>query len=384
MIPFPINLQKKLEARIVKNALRSLAISDRKKVDFYSNDYLGFAKSNSLKLLSKQILGSEIDNIGATGSRLLSGDSPLYHAVEEQIANNHKQPKALLFNSGYNANIGFFSCVPQRGDIVLYDEYIHASIRDGLQMSSAKSYKFSHNSLNDIQEKLERYKHEYLGEIYVVSESVFSMDGDSPDIVAMAKLCLEHKVHLVIDEAHALGVFGNKGEGLVSKLGLQDQVFAQIVTFGKGLGCHGAAILGSENLYSYLINFARSLIYTTAIPPHAVATISAGYQLLTKQSSFYSNQLELRKNIEYFKKTVAKLQMEKLFIASDSAIHSCIISGNDQVKETAHTIQDMGYEVKPILSPTVPLGQERLRFCLHSYNTKKEIEGVLQLLSSIV
>ncbi len=381
---FPKKLQKKLEVRIANNALRSLPVNNHNHVDFYSNDYLGFAKNESIKILSEAILSQEQFTLGATGSRLLSGNAPLYHHVENQIATFHQQPKALLFNSGYNANIGFFSCVPQRGDIVLYDEYIHASIRDGLQMSLAKSYKFSHNSLLDIEGKVKRYKENHQGEIYVVTESVFSMDGDSPDLVAFANFCAENKVYLVVDEAHSLGVFGANGEGLVSKLKLQEKVFAQIVTFGKGLGCHGAAILGSDELYSYLVNFARSLIYTTAIPPHAVATISAGYQWLKKQSSFYTNQLELLQNIDFFKKQLSKLRLDTKFIKSDSAIHCCIISGNEKVKQIAFKIQDSGFEVKPILSPTVPFGQERLRFCLHSYNTQEEIEQVLELVVKLI
>ncbi len=383
-IRFPEKLHKKLQTRVKNNALRSLAINNTSKVDFYSNDYLGFAKNESIKALADKILSQEQFTLGATGSRLLSGNAPLYHHVEDQIADFHNQSKALLFNSGYNANIGFFSAVPQRGDIVLYDEYIHASIRDGLQMSLAKSYKFSHNNLKDIKEKVKRYQENHQGEIYVVTESVFSMDGDSPDLVSYANFCSENGVYLVIDEAHSLGVFGTNGEGLVSSLGLQNKVFAQIVTFGKGLGCHGAAILGSNDLYTYLVNFARSLIYTTAIPPHAVASISAGYQLLKRQSSFYSNQLELLQNIDFFKKKLSRLRLDQKFIKSDSAIHCCIVSGNEKVKEVAFKIQDSGFEVKPIMSPTVPLGQERLRFCLHSYNTKEEIEQVLGLVAKLI
>ncbi len=381
---FPKKLQKKLETRIQNNALRSLSVSTSKRVDFYSNDYLGFARDENLQLLSQEIIGQQDIVLGATGSRLLSGNSRFYHQVENQIAAFHSQSKALLFNSGYNANIGFFSSVPQRGDIVLYDEYIHASIRDGLQMSLAKSYKFSHNSLEEIKEKVIRFQEAHQGEIYVITESVFSMDGDSPDLKAFANFCFDNGVHLVVDEAHALGAFGYFGEGLVSSLELQDKVFAQIVTFGKGLGCHGAAILGSEDLYTYLVNFARSLIYTTALPPHAVATISAGYQMLRKQHSIYTNQSQLLENIKYFKKKQFLLQLEQKFIKSDSAIHCCIVSGNDKVKQVAHKIQQAGYEVKPIMSPTVPLGQERLRFCLHSYNTKEEIEGVLKLLGTLL
>ena len=184
--------------------------------------------------------------------------------------------------------MGFFSSVPQRGDVILYDELCHASIRDGLKMSDAKAYKFKHNDLDDLERKcqVERSRNcSQNSEIYIVTESIFSMDGDQPDLKALTSLSKELGCHLIVDEAHAFGVFGAKGEGMVQALGLENKVFARLITFGKALGCHGAAILGSAALQQYLINFARSFIYTTALPPHGVATICSAYEELSNISA---------------------------------------------------------------------------------------------------
>lgn len=380
MKPFPKSLQQKLEARKAANALRQLPTPSTR-VDFYSNDYLGFSQNKEIQLLAEALLKEYPLKNGATGSRLLSGNYELYEIVEQQIAHLHKQPSALLFNSGYNANVGFFSCVPQRGDVVFYDELIHASIRDGLQMSLAKNYNFKHNDFSDLAEKVKRIQPKITGEIYVVTESVFSMDGDSPNLKKLADFCSANNLLLVVDEAHALCVNGEQGQGLVHQLNIQEQVFAQIITFGKGLGCHGAAILGSQMLHTYLVNFARSLIYTTGLPPHAIATIGASYSVL-KKTHFKEIQQQLQENIAYFNQKITELNLSNIFIKSTSAIHCCLISGNEKVKALALKIQASRFEVKPILSPTVAKGQERLRFCLHSYNSKQDIENLLLLVKA--
>ena len=372
---FPKKLKDKLELRKANNTLRMLGAPVNHLIDFSSNDYLGFSKSQSIFNSTAQYLKSQniLEN-GATGSRLLSGNHSLYKILEAQLKTFYNSQSALVFNSGYDANIGFFSSVPQRGDIVLYDAYIHASIRDGIAMSHAKAYKFEHNSVTSLEALLERFKSASGNPaVYVVTESVFSMDGDTPDLIRMANLCELHQAYFVVDEAHAVGVFGNKGVGLVSFLNLESLVFARIVTFGKALGCHGAAILGSKQLTNYLINFSRSFIYTTALAPHSLATIYAAHCALKTQNT----SIGLHKNIAYFNKEVERLNLQTTFIKSNSAIHCCVISGNQKVKKTANYIQELGFNVKAILSPTVPENQERLRFCLHTYNTFQDITNVL-------
>ncbi|MCF7566882.1 pyridoxal phosphate-dependent aminotransferase family protein [Sabulilitoribacter arenilitoris] len=378
MKKFPEKLQEKLSNRKANNALRQLS-SRNDLIDFSSNDYLGFSKSESIFNTTHDFLiGHNIKQNGATGSRLLSGNYQLFNIVETILANFHNSETALIFNSGYDANVGFFSCVPQRDDVILYDEFIHASIRDGIKLSNAKAYKFKHNDLDNLDEMLNRVQ--YDGNIYIVTESVFSMDGDSPDLAAICKISKKHDAFLIVDEAHAVGVFGKRGIGLIPKLNLENHIFARLVTFGKAIGCHGAAIICSENLKQYLVNFSRSFIYTTALPPHSLATIHSAYTELISTK----NIEKLHKNIKYFKAEVIKHNLQNHFIKSDSAIHCCIISGNEKVKQIAKKLQQHNFSVKPILSPTVKKEEERLRFCLHSYNSEKETTEVLQLLSTFL
>ena len=380
---FPNKLENKIHLRHEKKAFRSLGNSTML-IDFSSNDYLGFAKSETIFDKSHQFLiENDLKINGATGSRLLSGNHHIYTVVEKQISEFHQSESALIFNSGYDANIGFFSAVPQRGDVILYDELIHASIRDGIQLSNAKAYKFKHNNLSDLETLLKRYSElisESDNEIYVVTESVFSMDGDMSDLEAMSQIIKKNSAFFVVDEAHALGVFGKYGRGEIQRLGLENEVFARIVTFGKALGCHGAVILGSKKLIQYLVNFARSFIYTTGLSPHALATIKVAYNHLKEESL----QQKLQENITFFKLEIERLHLQKLFIESNSAIHCCVVSGNENAKNIANQLQQKGFEVKPILSPTVFEGEERLRFCLHSYNSQEEIMQVLNLLSTFV
>jgi 8-amino-7-oxononanoate synthase len=385
MREFPKNLSDKLETRKQNNALRQLP-SVTSNIDFASNDYLGFAKSATIFNQTHQFL---IDNHyqenGATGSRLLSGNHPLYELTENHIAKFHQAESALVFNSGYDANVGFFSSVPQKGDFILYDELCHASIRDGIRLSNAKSFKFQHNDSEDLERLFTQYQPSTINQqpttIYIVTESVFSMDGDTPNLEALVHLAEKYKAYIVIDEAHALGVFGNQGEGLVQSLQLQDKIFARIVTFGKGLGCHGAAILGSQKLKEYLVNFARSFIYTTGLSPHAIATIYMAYQALQQDQLSLE---KLRNNINIFNQQKQLMGLKPLFVRSKSAIQSAIIPGNEKVKTIALQFQQKGFDVKAILSPTVPEGQERLRCCIHSYNTSEEISSLMTCIQSLL
>lgn len=374
MKQLPNQLSLKLATRKANNALRALPFGVDL-IDFASNDYLGFSQSEFIFDAAHQLLlDSKIKNNGATGSRLLSGNHKLYQETETYLAQFHQSEAALIFNSGYDANLGFFSSVPQKGDLILYDELCHASIRDGIQLSNAKAYKFAHNDFEDLEKLILRNQNPT---IYVVTESVFSMDGDTPNLEKLVAVSDKYNCCLVIDEAHALGVFGEKGEGLVQMLGLQDHFFARIMTFGKGLGCHGAAILGATELKSYLVNFARSFIYTTGLPPHSVATILVAYQYLGTEKNALNS---LRENIICFNQQKNILGLKPMFVRSKSAIQSAIIPGNEKVKAIARQLQEKGFDVKAILSPTVPEGQERLRFCLHSFNTNEEMGQILALL----
>lgn len=380
----PEKLHKRLVEREKINSLRSLP-KEIQGIDFSSNDYLGIAKNRIVFEKAKGILSEKgIVNNGATGSRLLTGNGILFTEVENLLRDFHSADSALIFNSGYDANIGLFSSVPQRDDIIFYDEFIHASIRDGIKLSNARDYKFRHNDLEDLDALILRVKEKGASnksmEIYIVTESVFSMDGDSPDLKGILALCRKYKCQLIVDEAHAIGLFGSNGMGRAQKLELQEGIFARIITFGKALGCHGAAILGSEDLNKYLINYARSFIYTTGLPPHSLATIIAAYHFMKSPAGLKEKDL-LHENIAYFNEEKERLGISSFFIPSFSAIHSCIIKGNNEVKKVAQKFIKNSFDIRPILSPTVPKGEERLRFCLHSFNSKEDICIILQQLA---
>ncbi|WP_434023167.1 aminotransferase class I/II-fold pyridoxal phosphate-dependent enzyme [Lutimonas sp.] len=374
---FPSNLMRKLELRRENESLRSLP-SQNTMIDFSSNDYLGFAQDQELFDKVHEELEIYAPRIGSTGSRLLSGNFELHEALEVQIANFFKAESALLFNSGYDANVGLLSSVPQRGDLIFYDETSHASIRDGIRLSNAKSLKFKHNDLDELRIKLENAGQAV--QRYVVVESIYSMDGDVAPLEELASMATTYNFKLIIDEAHSTGVYGSKGDGMVNELNLTASVFARIYTFGKAAGCHGAAVVGSPLLKQYLVNFARSFIYTTAMPPHSVLAIKNSLLLLESTQ----NRTKLQENIELFKKTSDKLGLDAIFIKSDSAIQCAIISSNAKVKKISLQLNAHNFDVKPIISPTVPIGEERIRFCIHSYNTSADIKEILFLLSTFV
>jgi 8-amino-7-oxononanoate synthase len=377
---WPDSLQKKENERLEIQAWRVLS-NCNPSIDFYSNDYLGLASNFEIfEQGSKLVLQHAGPINGATGSRLLSGNYPMLAETEQLIAQFHQTASALLFNSGYDANVGFFQAVPQKGDLILYDENCHASIRDGIRQCFAKHFKIRHNETEHLKELLNQFSSAF-NTIYVVTESVFSMDGDCPPMEEWVTTINEYGAYLVVDEAHALGVFGKKGEGLIQDLGLTDEVFARIVTFGKGLGCHGAAVLGSKKLIDYLVNFARSFIYTTAMTPHSCASIQMAYKWLLAEPTELKT---LRNRIQWFNQEKRRLGINAIFIYSKSAIHCAIIPGVEKVKNWATILNENGFSIKPILSPTVPAGQERLRICLHSYQSEEEITALLGLLHDLV
>ena len=382
MNQFPEKLAKIIATRKNEQTFRQFSAIDGR-IDFLSNDYLGFAKNETLFSKTFQLLLNEgIACNGSGGSRLLSGNHKLYTILEPLLASFYKAERALVFNSGYDANMGFFSAVPQRGDLIFYDKLIHASIREGIRMSNAKAYHFTHNDIDDLKKKILLNKAVLVegANIYVVTESVFSMDGDTPDLKAIATYTKTNGYYLIVDEAHAVGIYGTNGEGIVPKLKLEQNVFARIVTFGKAYGCHGAAVLGSKELCDYLINFAKPFIYSTALTPHTLATIISAHEFF--KVSGKEEVEKLTKNITYFKKELKSQRLQEHFIESDSAIQSCIITGAEKAKSVAAKLMEKGFGVKAILSPTVPEGQERLRFCIHSYNAKEELGLGIKLLST--
>ena len=366
-------LSERLDTYQQTGLLRQLRTSDRL-VDFCSNDYLGFARSSALKAAIQQADAEHTNALsGATGSRLLAGQTTLADEVEHELAGFYKTEAALIFNSGYDANLGLLACLPKAGDTLLTDELIHASMIDGARLSYATRRRFRHNDLSDLETQLQQAT----GQVFVAVESVYSMDGDLAPLLDLANLCDRYGAALLVDEAHATGIYGEHGEGLVVALGLQERVLARVHTFGKGLGVHGAVVVGPAVLRNYLINFARPFIYTTALPPHSFLAIRCAHQLVKAQSE---SRKQLHDRLNYFRRKAGELLPGATWTDSQSPIQCLIIPGNEQARYVADQAQRIGLDVRAILSPTVPTGQERLRLCVHAFNTIDEIDQLLEVL----
>ena len=364
-------LSKKLQERREQHAFRSLRLPKRNLVDLCSNDYLGMATNQLIH--SDQSTPNKILKTGSTGSRLLSGNYEKIEEAEQIIAAFHQSQAALIFNSGYDANLGLLSSVPQRNDIILYDSLSHASIRDGIRLSFAAAFSFQHNDLDDLEKKLILNANGTDRNIFVVTESVFSMDGDIAPLKQMVDLCDQYNAKLIVDEAHATGVVGDRGEGVAQHLKLQEKCFARIHTFGKALGTHGAVILGSATLKEYLINFSRSFIYTTALPESTIDHILKSYEIFP---SLTEERNTLAILIEAFQSLAFKYQK----LNSNTPIQGIVIPGNEMARAAAEMLQLNKLDIRAILYPSVPKGMERLRIVLHSFNTVEQIILLEELL----
>lgn len=365
-------LSRKLEQAHIKGSFRQLK-HNTSLFDFCSNDYLGIASNKYLEDRSSAILKrlSHL-NYGSGGSRLISGHHSFIDELEQLIAETHEAEASLVFNSGYNANMSVLSSIPQKGDVILYDELCHASIKDGMRLSFADRYSFQHNKVLELETKLEKYAPK---QCYVVIESVYSMDGDLAPLKAIADLCERFQAILIVDEAHSTGTFGKNGSGLTCDLDLHKHIPIRIHTYGKALGCHGASVVGSNILKNYLINFSRQFIYTTALPLHSYTNIYAAYEYLKEHYKRLQQTLNAKQRL------FSSSMLHNKDIICQSPIVSIIIGGNEETKTKAKSLQVQGFDVRAILSPTVPLGKERLRVCLHVFNSDESIIKLAKLIS---
>lgn len=362
--------QKDLQKRKEQHLLRTLPLPPEG-IDFYSNDYLGLAKSDKLtEAIREELARVPSSKSGATGSRLLSGNSHYAEGVEKKIAHFHNTESALIYSSGYTANLGLISCLATKDTTLFTDELIHASLIDGARLGQSKKVRFKHNDPNDLAQKI----HQVKGQKLVIVESIYSMDGDICPLAEIVRVCKNQNAMLIVDEAHSMALTGENGEGLTQKLNLEDQILARILTFGKGSGIHGAAVVGPSWLREYQVNFSRSLIFSTAPSPHQFASIAAMYDVLPK---IKKEREKLKDIISYF---ISKRDTSKGWIDSHSHIQSLIIPGNKQVVKVAGKLQAAGINALPIRKPSVAEGAERIRFCLHSYNTKEEINHLFTTL----
>lgn len=373
----PVAYDEALQMRKRTGNLRSLKASVGL-IDFASNDYLGFARDSQLseKMIDEwRKLAPDQYQFGSTGSRLLTGHHPIMDEIESIIAETHHAEEALLFNSGYTANMGLISTIAKQEDVFFYDAHVHASAHDGMQLSRARTIPWRHNDTTHLEQRLKSIN--FLGNAFVLIESVYSCDGSIAPIQEICRLCDRYRVRLIVDEAHATGIIGDNGTGLVSHLQCGNNVFARIHTFSKALGIYGAAILCSTTLKNYLINFCRPLIYATALPIPILIGIKTAYAKLEHTES---TRLHLNQLIRYFKEQETKIHLRVL--SSDTPIQAILIPGNLNASSLANFLRDHGIDARALLSPTVKRGTERLRICIHAFNSQREIDLLIKLINS--
>lgn len=355
-------LKEKLDERVRNGSIRALKDNSHL-IDFVSNDYLGLSRSEELSARISRRFSNENQGNGGTGSRLLSGNNQLYERVEAFLAEIFQSESALIFNSGYAANQALVSSVAGKGDTILYDQLSHVCLKEGAWLSRATTVSFGHNDLADLEIKLKRAE----GRVFVLTESVFSMDGDMAPLAAIVGLCEKYEAYLIVDEAHSTGVYGERGSGVLVEENLTDRVFARVYTFGKGMGVHGACVAGSKILTDFLINFGRPFIYTTSLPPHSIISIEESFKYLNEHIGLQS---ELQNRIRLFRENWEES-------ISETAIQPILIGSNEKARAISDKLQQKGYDVRPILSPTVKKGTERLRISLHVHNTEEEVLALL-------
>lgn len=359
-------LEPRLQKRTLMGNLRQLPL-EKKGIDFASNDYLGLARSKELAFKVYQEWQNQVEPLngcGSTGSRLLTGNSSYVQKLEESIAAFHGYDSGLIFNCGYMANVGLISAIAGADDTLFYDVEVHASLRDGIGLCRGRAFPFRHNDLNHLEERLKKCNSK--GQRFICIESIYSTNGSMAPLKEICSLAKQYNAALIVDEAHATGACGLMGRGLVAKHKLTSEVFAQVVTFGKALGAHGAIVLGSATLKQMLLNFATSFIYTTALPFHSLAAIKCSYDLFPKMEV---ERQRLQKLIQLFS------------TSSQSHIQSFPIKGNLAVKEVGKRLALEGFDLNVLMSPTVRRGHEALRICLHAFNTENEVARCIKLLS---
>lgn len=365
-----------LAERKQQDLFRSLSLFEGG-VDFYSNDYLGLAFSEKLHQKITQEYHKVTAKNGSTGSRLLSGNSKYTEQLEQKIAYFHQAENALIYNSGYTANLGLISAIATRETVIIMDELAHASLIDGARLGKAERYRFKHNDVQSLEERLianaDKGK-----ELVVIVESIYSMDGDVCPLRDVLDICKKYLANLIVDEAHSIGVYGENGEGLCQELGIANDVLARIVTYGKAPGIHGAAVIGAQWLKDFQINFSRSLIFSTAPALHQLVAISCSYDCMKTANE---EREKLVKNIQYFIKK--RKESKKDWLDSPSQIQSLIVAGNSNVIQAANHFQENKINVLPIRKPSVAEGAERIRFCIHSNNTTEEIDLIFELEKAI-
>ena len=354
--------------------LGRIRVLGKEYIDLSSNDYLGLSEHPDLREESKKAIDQF--GCGSSASRLMSGDLELHHQLESQVARFKNKESALVFNSGYQANLGIISALYGEGDCIFCDRLSHASIIDGVLLSGARFFRFQHNDLKHLESLLKSQRHKFK-KCLIATETIFSMDGDAVPLKGLVLLKERYDASLYVDEAHATGVFGPTGAGLVEKEGLQEKVDLVMGTFSKALGGFGAYIAASKETIDYLINTSRSFIYSTALPPAVIASNLASLEVIRKEPW---RRERLLTAAEYFR---SALKEKGFKVIGVSQIVPLVIGENSKTLEAANALREKGYWVLPVRPPTVPEGQARLRFSLTIYHEKEILDGLINDILSI-
>lgn len=333
----------------------------KKLINLSSNNYLGFADNAKITQEFLNSTGAKY-SFGSASARLLTGTLPIYKELENLIANLYNKEATLIFNSGYHANVGINSSLADKNDVIFSDKLNHASIIDGMRLGNGKFFRYPHNDMNALEKLLIRERNNYTNAI-IVTESVFSMDGDIADLNKLVELKEKYNCILVVDEAHAFGIFGQNGLGVCETLKIIDKVDLIVGTFGKAIGSMGAFAVGNQTLIDYLTNKARSFIFSTALPPINIAFTK--WIIENKLSHTYEKRMQMLSNGEK--------------AGSHSHIIPIIIGGNKETVETCEILYQNGYFTLPIRPPTVPEGTSRLRLSLTTEITEQELNNAISL-----
>lgn len=352
----------------------TLLIDGREVINFSSNNYLGIANHPALAAAAKEAIDRY--GCGSGASRLISGNMTLHEQLENRLAEFKGTEAALVFNSGFQANTGVISTLTGEGDVIFSDALNHASIIDGCRLARAKSAVYSHCDLNQLETELKRATS--ARRRLIVTESIFSMDGDEAPLVGIVELAEKYDALVMVDEAHATGIFGARGAGVVQKLGLGERVLVQMGTLGKALGGFGAYIAGSRDLRDLLINRCRSFIFTTALPPAVMAMALAAIDIVEREPE---RRESLWNNCRNLKEGLSKLGFD--IGASESPILPLIIGDAAECMRFSEALLERGVFVQGIRPPTVPQGTSRLRITLMATHTCEHIERGVEAFKAV-
>ena len=342
----------------------NISMAGQDYLSFCSNDYLGLA--NHPELIEAACEGAHQYGVGACSSHLTIGHHTSHHKLEEMLANFTGFPRALLFSSGYMANAGVVSSLVGRGDEIYSDKLNHASLNDAAMLSHAKWIRYPHFDLAILENRLSVSQAKCK---LVITDAVFSMDGDIAPIAELLVLCEKYNAWLLLDDAHGFGVLGNEGRGIVSHCALSSPRIIYMATLGKAAGVSGAFIAGQEVVIETLIQYARSYIYTTAMPPLLSCALLKSLALIKGEGWRRKKLMQLT---EHLKKDLKLLRWNLL--PSDTPIQPIIIGGNREVMQVRNALQDKGILVSAIRPPTVPKNSARLRISLSAAHSIKDVE----------